>query len=338
MREASFWKKIEGKRVQCNLCNHFCVLEEGEKGRCGVRINQRGSLYTLVYDRVAAINIDPIEKKPLYHFLPGSSTFSFGTMGCNFSCIFCQNYTLSQPPREKGVIAGDRVTPDYLVNGAVKYGCKSISYTYSEPTVFFELMRETAEHAQEKGLKNVMVSNGFISPSALEELGPFIDGANIDLKSFSNQFYKELCGGRLRPVLNNLVRMREMGWWLEITTLLIPGKNDSEEELRSIARFISKELGEDVPWHISRFHPDYRLMDVSVTPLKTLERAYEIGREEGLEFVYLGNVPSMLENTYCPGCGELLIKREGFSSQVLGLKGEGKCRRCGFKIAGVGMG
>ncbi len=335
MHRALLWKEIEGKRIQCNLCSHFCIIEEGQKGRCAVRLNEKGVLYTLVYDRVPAINIDPVEKKPLYHFLPGTTTFSFGTMGCNLRCVFCQNYTLSQTPREQGVVSGERVSPEYMIEAALKYECRTISYTYSEPTIFFELMRDTAEMALARGIKNIMVSNGFMSKACLRELKELIQGANIDLKAFSDEFYSSLCGAKLKPVLKNLVTIKEMGWWLEITTLLIPGYNDGEEELRSMARFISRELGQDVPWHISRFHPDYRLTDISMTPLKRLEMAYEIGKEEGLEFVYLGNVPSLLENTYCPECGHLLIERQGVRAEVVGMREGGKCTRCGREITGV---
>ncbi len=335
MYRAMLWKGLKGKRIQCNLCNHFCIIGEGEKGKCGVRVNKDGVLYTLVYDKVPALNIDPVEKKPVYHFLPATTTFSFGTMGCNLRCVFCQNYSLSQTPVEGGVIAGDRISPEYMVEAALRYGCKSISYTYSEPTVFFELMRDTAEMAIDRGIKNIMVSNGFMSEASLRELREIIHGANIDLKSFSEDFYSSLCGAKLKPVLKNLVHIKKMGWWLEITTLLIPGKNDGKDELRSLARFIVRELGKDVPWHISRFHPDYKLRDISHTPLKTLEMAYEIGKEEGLEFVYLGNVPSLLENTYCPECGNLLIKRQGFKAEVVGIKKGGRCIRCEKTIAGV---
>ncbi len=334
MFKARLWKKVDENRVQCQLCNHFCILKEGETGRCGVRVNQNNELYTLVYDKVAAINIDPIEKKPLYHFLPGTKTFSSGTVGCNFSCIFCQNHSLSQYPKKHKEIVGERVTPEIIVEACIKYNCESISYTYSEPTIFFELMQDTARIAVKKNLKNVIVSNGFMSSKCLDELEGLIHAANIDLKSFSDEFYKKMCDGKLKPVLNNLISLKKMGIWLEITTLLIPGKNDQEKELRDIARFIKNELGEDVPWHISRFHPDYQLLDSTVTPLSSLEMAYEIGVSEGLKYVYIGNVPGTTrENTYCPVCGSILIKRTGFHAEILNLK-NGQCKKCKTSIPG----
>lgn len=334
MMNARLWKKVDNNKLQCQLCNHFCILKEGETGKCGVRINKKNELYTLVYDRVAALNIDPIEKKPLYHFLPGTKTFSLGTVGCNFSCTFCQNHSLSQFPKKHHEIIGEKVTPQVIVQASINYNCKSISYTYSEPTIFFELLEDTAKIAIDRNLKNVIVSNGFMSHQCLERLNGLIHGANIDLKAFSDDFYKNLCDGKLRPVINNLITLKKMGVWLEITTLLIPGKNDSEKELKDIARFIKKELGDDVPWHISRFHPDYKLLDSTVTPLTSLEMAYEIGLLEGLKYVYIGNVPGTTrENTYCPKCGELLIQRTGFHAEILKLK-NGTCKRCSMEIPG----
>ncbi|WP_461833883.1 AmmeMemoRadiSam system radical SAM enzyme [Desulfothermus sp.] len=337
MTPARLWKEIQGKKgvVQCELCNHFCVLKPGERGRCGVRENRDGELYTLVYDKVAAINIDPIEKKPLYHFLPGTKTFSLGTMGCNFSCVFCQNYTLSQPPKLNQLIQGENVSARKLVSAAISYNCKSISFTYSEPTIFFELVEDTAKEAIKNGLKNVIVSNGFMSEKAIYRLKDLIHGANIDLKSFSDDFYKNLCDGRLKPVLKNLVLMKKYGWLVEITTLIIPGKNDSKQELTNIAKFIYKELGDEVPWHLSRFHPDYKLLDTTITPISTLEMGYEIGKEIGLKYVYLGNVPhNDRENTYCPECGAPLIRRIGFSCEILNLY-KGKCKKCNGTISGI---
>lgn len=340
MHRALLWKPLAdapGKgasRVQCRLCSHFCLIEEGAAGLCGVRVNKKGALYSLVADRVAAINLDPVEKKPLYHFMPGTSTLSFGTMGCNMSCSFCQNYSLSQPPREGRPVEGRKATPESLVEAALQAGAPSLSYTYSEPTVFFELMLATAQAGAAKGLKSILVSNGHQSPECLEALGPFIHAANIDLKSFREEFYRERCGARLQPVLDNLAHMKRLGWWLETTTLLIPGLNDSDEELRDIARFQVQTLGPDAPWHVSRFHPQYRLQDRPPTPVRTLVRAWEIGREAGLRYVYLGNVPGHeADNTLCPGCGRTLIERRGFSL----LRARGKCPDCGVVLAGVDM-
>jgi len=337
MTPARLWKKIKERQgvVQCELCNHFCVLKSGERGKCGVRENQAGELYTLVYNKVAAINVDPIEKKPLYHFLPGTKTFSLGTMGCNFSCVFCQNFTLSQTPKLNGVIQGEIVSIREFLNAAISYNCKSVSFTYSEPTIFFELVEDTAKETIEYGLKNVIVSNGFMSVKVIDRLKDLIHAANIDLKSFSDNFYKNLCDGRLKPVLNNLVLMKKYGWLVEVTTLVIPGKNDSKKELTAIARFIYNELGDDVPWHISRFHPDYKLLNSTITPISTVEMGYEIGKEVGLKYVYVGNVrANEKENTYCPECGSLLIRRAGFCSEILNLY-QGKCKECGTTIPGI---
>ncbi|NMC50982.1 MAG: AmmeMemoRadiSam system radical SAM enzyme [Desulfovibrio sp.] len=335
MHEAALWKPLENRRVQCRLCSHFCRIDEGKRGRCGVRENGDGRLYTLVYDKVAATNLDPVEKKPLYHFLPGTMSFSFGTMGCNLSCLFCQNAFLSQTPRTGGPIEGRKITPEELVAAALGSGASSISYTYSEPTIFFELMRDTARKAKEKGLKNIMVSNGFQSPQCLEELAPLIDAANIDLKAFTDDFYRKVCGARLEPVKKNLAHIRRLGWWLEVTTLLIPGLNDSGSELREMAAFLVAELGADTPWHLSRFHPDYRMTDRPPTPESTLAMAKKIGVEAGLRFVYVGNLgPREQNDTLCPACGALLARRAGFSCGPVRLK-NGTCPECGGAVAGV---
>lgn len=335
MTEARLWKGLSDGRVQCRLCSHFCIVGDGEAGACGVRVNRGGALSTLVYDRVAALAVDPVEKKPLFHFLPGTLTLSFATMGCNLGCDFCQNHTLSQPPRDGREPTGQAAKPDELVEAAVRRGCASISYTYSEPTVFFELMEDTARLGAEAGLRNVLVSNGFMSPECLDRLGPLGHAANIDLKSFSEAFYRDRCQARLGPVLDNLVRIRELGWWLEVTTLVIPGLNDSDEELTAIAGFIAHDLGPEVPWHVSRFHPDFRQTGVGPTPVATLERAWAIGRSVGLEHVYTGNVPGHdAESTRCPGCGEKVVDRRGFSVLRSTLR-EGACPRCGRALAGV---
>lgn len=335
MHEARLARELEGNRVQCRLCSHFCVLDDGGAGRCGVRVNRGGKLFTLVYDRIAALAVDPVEKKPLFHFLPASTTLSFATMGCNLGCDFCQNHSLSQPPRNGGEPRGQAAKPAELVEMARRRRCASISYTYSEPTVFFELMQDTARAAVDEGLRNVMVSNGFMSPQCLDELGPLIHAANIDLKSFREAFYRERCAAALKPVFDNLVRIRELGWWLEVTTLVIPGANDSDEELTDIARFIAAELGPEVPWHVSRFHPDYRTLDAGPTPVATLERAWAIGEAQGLKFVYTGNVPGHdAESTRCPSCGGVALERRGFS--VAGAPPrDGACPHCGEPLPGV---
>lgn len=337
MHRAKLWVKKDQGEVQCRLCSHFCRLEPGESGKCGVRSNQEGVLMTLVFDRVAAINVDPIEKKPLFHFQPGSQSFSLGTMGCNFSCTFCQNDSLSQTPKTTGRVSGEQVTPQQLVDTALLHQCSSISYTYSEPTVFFELMFETCVKAREKGLANVLVSNGFMSRECLQELEPLVQGINVDLKSYRNDFYQEYCGGTIKPVLTNLKKIKEMGWWLEVTTLLIPGLNDTEQEMKDLASFVFRELGPDTPWHISRFHPCYKMSDRGSTPFSTLEKAYAAGKEAGLAYVYLGNVPGQgIESTHCPKCTAVVLQRSGFSTRKTGLI-HGKCSKCGGAIAGYQM-
>lgn len=332
---ARLWKKMDEGKTQCRLCNHFCIIESDMYGKCGVRQNIDGELRTYTYDRVAAINIDPVEKKPLYHFLPGTRTFSFGTQGCNFGCIYCQNASLSQPPRDGSPVEGQKATPESLVASALEYGAKSISYTYSEPTIFFELMQDTARLAKEKGLKNIIVSNGFQSPRCLEELDGLIDAANIDLKSFSDDFYRRISDARLKPVLNTLKTIHEMGWWLEVTTLLIPDLNDDVTELEKLTGFIVDELGEETPWHISRFHPDYKLMDSRITPMESLKLARKAGNRAGLKYVYIGNISGDEYNsTFCPGCNAEVISRHGFSMQNVGMA-HGRCKECGELLAGV---
>ncbi|EPR44470.1 Radical SAM domain protein [Desulfovibrio sp. X2] len=335
MREAMLWKPLADNKVHCDLCCQYCVIADGARGKCGVRENRGGTLYTLVDDLVAAANLDPIEKKPLYHFLPGTTSFSIGTMGCNLSCGFCQNWSLSQPPKSGGRVEGQKTTPEDLVRAAKELGAATISYTYSEPTIFFELVQETARLALRNGLRNVLVSNGFMTPRCLDELGPLIQAANIDLKAFTERFYKELCGARLAPVLENLKHIRRLGWHLEVTTLVIPGWNDSDAELTSIAEFIAKELGTETPWHVSRFHPTYHLTDRGPTPVARLEAAYRHGKEAGLAYVYVGNVPGHpSDETACPRCGCVCIERSGFTVRGQRLE-NGACPQCGQELDGV---
>lgn len=338
MHPAKLWENAGNNSVQCRLCNHFCHIEPEEYGKCGVRTNKDGHLYTLVYDRVAALNLDPVEKKPLFHFYPGTYTLSLGTMGCNFFCQFCQNSTLSQSPKQKKTIYGEKITPEQIVQSAQHYGAQSISYTYSEPTIFFELVYDSIKLAKQKGLKNILVSNGFMSPKCLQELGPYVDAINIDLKAFTEKFYQDICGTKLKPVLQNLKKTKDLGWWLEVTTLIIPELNDSEEELRQLVSFLYNELGPEVPWHVSRFHPSYKMIDYSPTPLQTLEMAFNIGKQIGLNYIYLGNVPGhQTENTVCPFCHSVVIERSGFSLKKQNIKNN-HCFHCGTKIAGIGLG
>ncbi len=333
---ALLWRTLKDDTVQCRLCSHFCRIEEGKAGLCGVRRNDGGSLVSLSYDKVAALHLDPVEKKPLFHFMPGTTTLSLGTPGCNLDCAFCQNWSLSQPPRQGRRIEGQAVAPRDIVRMARSSGARSVAYTYSEPTIFFELMLETATLARQEGLANIMVSNGFQSPECIDALDGFIQAANIDLKSFREEFYRDICGARLKPVLENLAHMKRLGWHLEVTTLVIPGENDSDAELRDIASFLRAELGADMPWHVSRFHPCHRMQHHPPTPLDALKRAYDIGRAEGLHHVFVGNVPgSGLENTVCPGCGRTVVERSGFAVLRNRLR-KGACPHCGQSVIGAG--
>jgi pyruvate formate lyase activating enzyme len=301
-----------------------------------VRENCEGELRSLVYERVVAQNIDPVEKKPLFHFYPGTRTYSIATAGCNFRCLFCQNADISQSPKEQGTIFGRKVPGHQVVEEAKRTGCASISYTYTEPTIFMEYALDVAQMARQADLKNIFVSNGYMTREALDAIAPYLDAANVDLKAFSDRFYKEQCGAHLKPVLKTLEGMKKLGIWLEVTTLIIPGLNDDREELKELARFLC-ELGPEIPWHISRFHPTYLLTDRPPTPVETLRAAREIGIDTGLRHVYTGNVPGDEgENTYCHRCGAVLIERFGFSIQRRALKA-GKCAQCGTLMTGAGI-
>ena len=333
MKEAYLYKKLNDSKLRCDLCSHRCVIESDSRGKCGVRKNKDGVLFTLVYDKIIAENVDPIEKKPLFHFLPGTLSLSIATPGCNFKCFFCQNWQISQMPCDYGRIDGREVRPEVLVSDAIKYDCKSISFTYTEPTVYFELAYDTAKLAHEKGLKNVFVTNGFMTKGCLEMIQPYLDAANVDLKSFSDEFYKEKVGGRLKPILENIKLMHEMGIWVEVTTLLIPGLNDSEEELAKIADFL-EGISNSLPWHISAYFPQYK-SDIPATNMKDIIKAIDIGKKAGLKYVYGGNIPgSSYENTCCSNCGDLVIKRVGFSVLDKKIK-DNSCLKCGSKIDGV---
>jgi len=332
MKEALLYEKLDNKLVHCYLCAHHCRIADGKFGFCGVRQNQGGLLYTQVYGKLIAANVDPVEKKPLYHFLPGSSSFSIATVGCNFHCGFCQNWEISQSNARGGSLAGQEYAPEDVAEAAVKYGCKSISYTYTEPTIFFEFALDVARAAHKKGLRNIFVTNGFMTKECLEMIRPYLDAANVDLKFFKDESYRKVCAGALAPVKDSIRLMKEMDIWVEITTLVVPGENDSEEELRDIAKFIAS-VDKDIPWHISRFHPDYKFTDHNATPEKTLKQAEDLGRKAGLTYIYAGNVFGWGSDTYCPACNKLLIKREGFSVLEYHLE-EGGCGYCRFSIAG----
>ena len=334
--EAYLYEPLEDKKVKCNLCSHRCVIKEGRRGICAVRENRSGMLLTLVYGKAIARHVDPIEKKPLFHFLPGTLSYSIATVGCNLRCKFCQNADIAQMPADhKGVIMGDPVTPQEVVAAADKSGCHSISYTYTEPTVFFELAYDTAKIAHQRGIRNVFVTNGYMTAEALEMIEPYLDAANVDLKAFSDRYYKELCGAKPKHVQKTLKHMKALGIFLEVTTLIVPGLNDDRTELKELAEFIANDLGTDTPWHISRFHPTYKLTDRPATPVKTLTMAREIGLAVGLKYVYTGNVPGNSgENTLCSACGEMVIERWGFQVGSLRIK-DGKCSQCGAAIDGV---
>ena len=334
IKEAMLYKKLDDQYVHCNLCAHRCTIKPDRRGICGVRENKDGVLYSLVYGTLIAEHIDPIEKKPFFHVYPDSKSYSIATVGCNLNCDFCQNHEISQMPRSTRMINGEDILPAEIADQAKKSGSKTIAYTYTEPTIYFELAYDTAKIAIENGLKNVFVTNGFMTAEAIEMMAPYLTAANVDLKSFRDEFYKKRCGAKLTPVLESLRKMKEMGIWVEITTLLIPSLNDSDEELKDIAQFIAG-LGVETPWHISRFHPQFKMLNVPVTPISSLHRAVEIGKQSGLKYVYSGNVPGNDgENTKCFNCGNLLIERYGFKIVSMNLKGN-KCSNCGTELEGV---
>lgn len=336
MKEARFYRKEPDQRVECLLCAQHCVIKPGKRGKCGVRENRDGTLWSLVYGRLIAQHVDPIEKKPLFHFYPGTRSYSIATAGCNFRCLFCQNADISQAPRELGSVFGDPVPAETVVEAAARAGCASISYTYTEPTIFMEYALDVARLAHQANIRNVFVSNGYMTEDALDAAAPYLDAANVDLKAFSDLFYKEQCGARLDPVLKTIERMRQRGIWVEVTTLVIPGLNDGKAELRELARFLVS-VGREIPWHISRFHPTYRLTDRPPTPVATLHAARQIGLDEGLWYVYTGNVPGDEgESTCCHQCGALLLERVGFSSRRRNLR-DGRCTVCQSPLAGVAL-
>jgi len=334
MHEALHYQKREEGKAECRLCRHRCVIAPGHRGRCGVRENRDGRLVTLVYGRTVAEHVDPIEKKPFFHVLPGSRSYSIATQGCNFSCRHCQNFSISQvTPHQE--IAGAFRTPHQIVEDALQSGCRSIAYTYTEPTVFYEFALDTARIAHERGLLNLFVTNGYIEKEPLEEIAPFLDAANIDLKGFSDSFYREITGGRLDEVMETIRHYKRLGIWVEITTLLIPGLNDSDQDLQGMARFIAHELGPETPWHISRFYPTHHLTDRPPTPESSVLRGIDAGRNAGLFFVYTGNMRhAAFENTHCHTCRALLIERSGYRVGSLNMS-SGRCPECGAVVPGV---
>lgn len=330
-----FYESLNGK-VKCNLCNHYCIIAEGKRGICGVRENRKGKLFSLVYGKSVSAGIDPIEKKPLFNFYPGTAAYSVAGVGCNFRCHNCQNWTISQIPKGKGgKIVGDDFSPEDIVVNAKNSGCKSIAYTYTEPTIFFEYALDTARLAQKEGIKNVFVTNGYTSAEAIKEIAPFLDAANVDLKSFRENFYHKVCGAKLQPVLDNIKLYKELGIWVEVTTLLIPGYSDDEHQLEEIAGFI-RSVGEDIPWHITAFYPAFKLPDVTPTTVESLRKARDIGIKAGLRYVYEGNIPGEGgENTYCYDCGTLLIERCGYKI-IKNKIVDGRCHNCNVRMDVIG--
>ncbi len=323
--------------MRCDLCAHRCVIFPGQVGICKVRENRDGTLYSLVYGHAAGQDVDPIEKKPLFHFYPGSTAYSITTVGCNFHCQFCQNWMISQVVDPRQFLFGEDLSPPQIVDRAVYHGCKCVAYTYTEPTVFFEYALDTAEIAHGWGLKNIFVTNGYQTPEAVELIRPYLDAANVDLKAFSDSYYRKIMGATLKPVLDTICLMRSLGIWVEITTLVIPGLNDTAEELRRVARFLAKEVSPKTPWHISRFFPTYKMSGLPPTEMGSMTQARAIGLEEGLEYVYVGNIGEAdLENTHCPGCNLLLIERSILGVAANAVR-DGACPRCGWSIPGVGL-
>jgi pyruvate formate lyase activating enzyme len=335
MLEAAWYTKRENGEVRCELCPRLCILRPAERGYCRVRANIDGKLYLLVYGRIAAAHVDPIEKKPLFHFLPGARALSIATAGCNLSCVFCQNWSISQIyPEDAQTVT---LTPQQVVDEAIRAGCQTIAYTYNEPTVFYEFMLECAKLARKNGIRNVWVTAAYITPGPLRELAQYLDAANVDIKGIRDEYYRKYCDGHLQPVLDAVRILREAGVFVEVTNLVVPGGNDSEQDLRDLARWVRKQAGPDMVLHFSRYFPAYRMEQPGPTPESTLVAARRIAREEGLRYVYIGNLPGEgFEDTVCPRCGRVLIKRYGYQIDwpSYGIV-NGVCRYCGAKVSGV---
>ena len=332
MKESYLYKKLENKKIQCQTCAHKCFILPEKFGACGVRKNIDGKLYALNYGKAISESIDPIEKKPLFHFLPGTHSLSIATVGCNLRCGNCQNWQISQLVKtDKSFLEmGENLSPEEIVDHAEKNKCPSISYTYTEPTIFLEYALETMKLAKEKNIKNVWITNGFMSSETLKMIAPYLDAANVDLKSFDDEFYKVHCGAKIKPVLNNLEKLKKLGIWIEVTTLIIPTLTDNKKMFENIAQFIFNKLGSETPWHISAFSGaiSYKMQDIPDTPVEKIYQAYDIGKKAGLKYVYTGNIlDNTRENTYCPNCGELAIKRVGFMTERFDK--DGRCRKCG---------
>ncbi|VVB93272.1 Radical SAM superfamily protein [uncultured archaeon] len=330
IKEGVLFEPLTDRKARCHVCSHRCTIKESKIGICGTRKNIGGKIYTLIYNTVSSEAVDPIEKKPLYHFLPGTLSYSLGTIGCNFRCMHCQNWNISQVALEEAYTR--EITPQVAVDRALEAGCRSISWTYNEPAIWHEYTYDSAVLAKKAGLKTIYVTNGYITPEALRRIAPYLDAFRVDIKSFSDDFYKKICGARLAPVLESTRLAKELGMHVETITLIIPTKNDSKEEITQIAGWVRDNLGVDTPMHFTAFHPMYKMSDISATPTGTLEMAHDIAKEEGMRFVYTGNVPGhRYENTYCPKCNALLIDRMGFRVGTISIK-DGKCPGCGEEI------
>jgi pyruvate formate lyase activating enzyme len=330
IKEASFWIKIKNGKIQCNLCNHNCKISDGKYGICGVRKNDNGKLLTLIYGSASSIAADPIEKKPLYHFYPGTSAFSMGTVGCNFKCSHCQNYSISTANPDYFNI--NDISPDQVVEYAKNYNCKGVSYTYNEPTIWHEFTYDSAKLVKKAGLYTCYVTNGYICEDPLREISPYLDAMNIDVKAFNKEFYKNICKAELEPVLNTCILAKELGIHIELTYLVIPGLNDSIKDIKKFCDWVIDKLDKNTPIHFSRFHPDYKMNDIPVTSMEILLKIYNISKESGVLFSYLGNVNhGNYENTLCPSCGNLCIERDGYLIKIIGLI-DNKCSKCGYKL------
>jgi pyruvate formate lyase activating enzyme len=334
VHEAALFDRLDDTKIRCNVCAHRCVISEGSSGFCKVRQNRNGTLYSLIYNTLSSEAIDPIEKKPLYHFLPGTSSYSQGTIGCNFKCTHCQNWSISQVSLNKSITS--KITPEESVTRAVDYGCASISWTYNEPTIWYEFTYDSARLAHEAGLKTVYVTNGYITEEALQYISPYLDAFRVDIKAFRDEFYKKICRAHLQPVLDSAIKARELGMHVEVVNLIIPGQNDDKKETKMLIEWVLDNLGPMTPIHFTRFHPMYRMMNAAPTPVDTLESAWHTAKEAGLEYPYIGNVLGHPhENTFCPKCNELLINRNGFSVVKNIITEDVKCPKCGYRIAVV---
>jgi pyruvate formate lyase activating enzyme len=329
-KEASFWKKIQGTKVQCSLCSHNCKISEDKVGICGVRKNEQGKLFTLIYGSASSLAADPIEKKPFYHFHPGTYAFSMGTVGCNFKCSHCQNYSISTADSDSPYLK--EITPDDVVNLAKEYNCQGVSYTYNEPTIWHEFCYDSAKLVKKVGLYTCYVTNGYITEEPLKELSSCLDAMNIDVKAFTEDFYRKICKARLEPVLKTCELAKDLGIHIELTYLVIPTYNDSLNEIKAFCKWVVEKLDKNTPVHFSRFHPDHNMINIPMTPMETLKRIYHTAKEVGILYPYLGNViHGDYENTSCPKCGNICIKRVGYSKNLEGLK-NGKCAKCGYVL------